>query len=534
MTSQKRSVVTFKSEARRALIRGVDQVADLVKVTLGPKGRNIVIGQMMGRPLITKDGITVAQHIHLSDPRENMGARFCREIAGQTNKLVGDGTTTSVVLAQAMLKGGLPLIEAGVDPVRLKKGMELAVQNACDNIKENSVPATAERIRQVASIASRSSEVGEMIAEAMAKVGSGGMVAVEETIERRTFVQATEGMELASGYLSPHFTGEGGQMTVQLENAYLLLTDQVINNLQSIKRILNWCAWEQKPLLIVASHVTHDVLGLLLDYNQEGQGKVIAVQAPGHGPQRTGILEDLAVVSDGVVVAEILGQTLENVEKPMLGQAEKIIVMRDKTTVIGGRGNPEQKEKRIRSLKALLSQTSDSQEREQLQERIARLAGGMAVIRVGAETKMALKELKDRVIDAVQAAKAAAEGGVVTGGGTAFLRATEVLAELQADSEAEQAGIAVVRRALEAPLRQIVANAGGSGDKIVETSRRLEAGMGYDALSGKFVDMMAAGIVDPAKVAVTALYNAMGIASILLTTEGLVEKFTMQEGRSVL
>ncbi|NLI93539.1 MAG: molecular chaperone GroEL [Peptococcaceae bacterium] len=524
MTPKEKTVIAFKSEARQALVRGVDQVADLVKVTLGPKGRNIVIGQVMGYPIITKDGVTVAKHIHLPDPQENMGARLCREVARQTNDLVGDGTTTSIVLAQAMVKGGLPLIEAGLDPLRLKKGMELAVQAVSAEIERRSVPATPETILQVAAIAAKSLEVGELIAEAVAKVGAGGMITVEETIERKTFVQVTEGMELACGYLSPYFTGESEQMTIRLENPYILMTDQVIENLQQVKRILNWCAWEKKPLLIMAHHVSKDVLGLFISHNQNGQGKVIAVQTPGYGPYRSGNLEDLAVVTGGSVITKILGLSLENTEKSMLGQAEKVTVDRHQTKVVGGSGNPEMREKHIRSLKILLRQTSDSEEKEKLQERIARLSGGMAVIRVGAETKMALRELKDRVIDAVQASKAAAESGVVPGGGTVFLRAAEVLTGLPAGSEAEQAGIALIQRTLEAPLRQIVANAGGSGDKIVEKSRRLEEGMGYDAMSGRFVDLLAAGIVDPAKVAITALRKAMGIASILLTTEGLIEK----------
>jgi chaperonin GroEL len=524
MTQKEKSAILFQAPARQALARGVDQVADLVKVTLGPKGRNIVIGQAIGYPIITRDGVTVAKHIHLSNPQENMGARLCREVARQTNDLVGDGTTTSIVLAQAMVKRGLVLVEAGLDPLRLKKGMELAVQVISAEIESRSTPATPEKILQVAAVAAKSLQVGELIAGAMAKVGSGGMITVQETIERKTFVQVTEGMELACGYLSPHFAGENGQMTVRLENPYILMTDQVIDSLQQVKRILNWCAWEKRPLLIVAHHVTRDVLGMLISYNQNGQGKAIAVQTPGSGPDRSGNLEDLAIISGGSVVTKILGLSPENTEKSMLGQAEKIIVGRQQTTVVGGRGSGEGKEKQIRSLTALLRQTSHPEEKRKLQERLARLTGGMAVIRVGAETKMALRELKDRVVDAVQAAKAAAESGVVPGGGVAFLRAAQVLNGLQVDSAAEQAGITLVQKALAAPLRQIAANAGASGDKIVDKSCRLADGMGYDAMSGNFVDMLAAGIVDPAKVAVTALQKAMGIASILLTTEGLIEK----------
>ncbi|HWQ40995.1 MAG TPA: molecular chaperone GroEL [Desulfosporosinus sp.] len=524
MTLKSKNAITFNFEARQALARGVDQVADLVKMTLGPKGRNIVIEQRIGYPIITKDGVTVAKHINLPDPKENMGARLCREIASQTNDEVGDGTTTSIVLAQALLKGGLPLIEAGADPNLLKKGMEQAVQLVCAEIEGLSVPAAPEKVLQVASIAGKSLLIGELIAQAMDRVGANGMITVQETIERRTFLQVTEGMELEGGYLSPYFVSEGEKMAVHLENPYVLLTDQVIDNIQQVKRVLNWCAWEKKPLLIVAHHVSKDVLGLLISHNQNGEGKAIAVQTPGYGYHRLGILEDLAVVTGGSVIVKMLGMSLANTEKSMLGLAEKITVDRHKTTVIGGSGNAELKEKQIRSLKVLLRQTSASEEKEKLQERIARLSGGMAVIRVGAETEIALRELKDRVIDALQASKAAVQSGVVPGGGTVFMRAAKVLTEVQAGSADEQAGISLIQSTLEVPLRQIVTNAGGNGNKIVEMSRRLEDGVGYNALSGKFVDMMAAGIVDPAKVSATALRKAMGIASILLTTEGVIVK----------
>jgi len=524
MTLKSKNAITFNFEARQALARGVDQVADLVKVTLGPKGRNIVIEQRIGYPIITKDGVTVAKHVNLPDPKENMGARLCREVASQTNHEVGDGTTTSIVLAQALVQGGLLLVEAGADPILLKKGMEQAVQHVCAEIERVSVPATAEKVLQVASIAGKSLLIGELIAQGMDRVGANGMITVQETIEGRTFLEGTEGMELEGGYLSPYFVSEGEKMAVQLENPYVLLIDQVIDNIQQVKRVLNWCAWEKKPLLIVAHQVSKDVLGLLISHNQNGEGKAIAVQTPGYGSYRLGILEDLAVVTGGSVIVKMLGMSLANTEKSMLGRAEKIIVERHKTIVIGGSGKAELKEKQIRSLKVLLRQTSGSEAKEKLQERIARLSGGMAVIRVGAETKIALRELKDRVIDALQASKAAVESGVVPGGGSIFMRAAKVLAELQALTTDEQAGISLIQSALEVPLRQIVTNAGGNGNKIVEMSRSLEDGRGYDAMSGKFVDMMAAGIVDPAKVSATALRKAMGIASILLTTESLIAK----------
>jgi chaperonin GroEL len=525
MTSQEKTTVTLNEEARYALARGVDKVADLVKVTLGPKGRNIVIEQMMGYPLVTKDGVTVAKHINLPDPRENMGARLCKEVARQTNDMVGDGTTTSIVLAQAIVKGGMPLVEAGADPIRLKKGMEKAVQAVSQEIGRLGVPATPETVSQVASISAKSRLTGELIAQAVEKVGQNGIVTVQETIERRTFIETTEGMELESGYLSSYFLSENDRMILNLEKPYILMTDQMIDNIQQIKRVLNWCIWEKKPLLIVAKQVTKDVLGMLITHNTEArEAKAIAVQAPGTGEYRLGILEDLAVKTGGSVLVEMLGLSLENIEKSMLGNAEKIIVTRQKTTVIGGGGSSEMIEEKSNQLRALIRQTSESGERQKLQERIAKLSGGIAVIRVGADTKIALKELKDRVIDAVQASKAAVESGVVPGGGTTYVRAAKVLDDLKADSEDELSGIRLIRQALTVPLRQIVSNTGGNGDKIVEMTSKAAPGMGYDAMSGKFVDMMAEGIVDPVAVTVTALNKAMGIASILLTTEGVIDK----------
>ncbi|RNC29212.1 MAG: 60 kDa chaperonin 5 [Candidatus Dichloromethanomonas elyunquensis] len=525
MTYRGKSAVTLRAEARQALARGVDKVADLVKVTLGPKGRNIVIEQMIGYPIITKDGITVAKHVNLPDSQENMGARLCREAARQTNDLEGDGTTTSIVLVQAIVKGGLPLVEAGEDPIQLKRGMEKAFQAASREIIGMGAEATSKNVSQVASISAKSHVIGELIAQAMEKAGMDGIVTVQETIEHRTYIEVTEGIELASGYLSSYFVSENERLAVNLEKPYILMTDQVVDNIGQIKRVLNWCIWEKKPLLIVAGQVTKDILGMLIAHNTEArEGKAIAIQAPGIGQNRLNVLEDLAIVTGGSVAAKILGISLEHVEKSMLGKAEKITVTRQKTTVIGDGGSREMIEKQAAQLKVLIKQTSDAEEQGKLRERIAKLSGGIAVIKVGADTKIALRELKDRVIDAVQASKAAVEGGIVPGGGTAYVRAAKILDNLQADSEDELSGIRLIRQALAAPLRQIVVNAGGNGDKIVEMTAKAAPSLGYDAMSGKFVDMIEAGIVDPVKVVVTALNKAVGIGSILLTSEGLVDK----------
>lgn len=511
---------------RRALVSGVDQVADMVKLTLGPRGKNIIIERSWGYPLITRDGVTVANSINLPDSQENLGAKLCKEAAARTNDLVGDGTTTSIVLAQALAKGGLYLVEAGLDPMQFKKGLEKAADYAIAEIQRLSIPVTVPAgVGQVAAISAKSVPVGELIAQAMARVGPDGIITVEESIERHTYIEVTEGLELNSGYMSAYFLDESEEMTVQLEKPYILITDHILQEIPEVKRILNWCAWEKRPLLIIAGNMTRDVLGMLIAHNKANREKVIVVKTPGHGEQRQGIMEDLAIVTGGTVIAKSLGMILATIEKPMLGTSRKAIVTRHKTTVLGGAGTSESIQEQVRQLKVILKQTSDSEEGAQLQQRISALAGGIAVIRVGAATRIALKELKDRVIDAVHAAKAAVESGIVPGGGTVLIRAAQALEQVQSATDYEKAGIKLVQKALEAPLQQIVSNSGGNGKKIVEMTKTLGNELGYDALSGKFVDWAAAGIVDPAKVAMTALRNALGIASILLTTEGKVEKF---------
>ncbi len=519
--------ITYHAEARQALVRGVTQVAELVQLTLGPKGQNIVIEQKVGYPLITKDGATVAKHLHLSDLKENMGARLCKEVARQTDELAGDGTTTAIVLLQAMLQGGLRLVEAGVGPARLKQGMERAVRLVCAEITRQSYPATMERLEQIAATAAKDPALGAIIAQAMEKAGPLGNITLRESIGRQTYLEFREGLELKSGYLSPYFVDKDQPLTIRLENPYILATDQIIRDLKQLRPILNVCDWEKRPLLLVAGHVTGDALGMLVTRQASGAAKVVAVRTPGAGMDRLGHLDDLAVVTGGEVIAAHTGHTLDTLAKTMLGQAAGAIISRDKTLVVGGTGNRAEIVRQTKRLMVLQAQTSVGEEKEKLQERIAGLSGGAAVIQVGADTKMALREKKDRINDALRAARAAAERGVVPGGGTSLVQATKILDTIQLTSQDEEAGLRLVQQALAAPLRQIAENAGENGAKIVKMAGQLEYGWGYDALAGRFTDLWQEGIVDPAKVVLTALTKAAGIAAILLTTEALLEKEPM-------
>lgn len=527
MKAKAQPKIVYQAEARRSLVRGVVQVAELVKLTLGPNGRNIVIEQMVGYPLITKDGATVAKHIRLPDLKENMGARLCRETARQTDELAGDGTTTSIVLLEAMLRGGLPLIEAGVNPALLKKGMEQAVQIVCAEISSRSRPATLAGIEQIASVAAKDPDLGAIIAQAMAKAGPLGNITIREGIERRTDLEFSEGLEIKSGYLSPYFVTDDQQLTITLENPYILATDQVLKDLGQIKRVLNLCDWEKRPLLLIAHHITKEALGMLINRQTSGGSKAVAVRTPGASSYRLGYLEDVAVVCGGEVITQNTGHSLENTEKSLLGQAARVIINRDKTLVVGGAGSSKEVEKQVKRLMVLQTQTSAEEEREKLQQRIAALSGGAAVIRVGADTKMALREKKDRITDALRAAKAAAENGIIPGGGTSLIHPAQILAEIRLDDEDEQAGLHLVKQALKAPLEQIAENAGDNGAKIVRMTAKLEYGWGYDALTRRFINLWEEGIVDPVKVVLTALTKATSIASMLLTTDALLEKEPM-------
>lgn len=524
MMRNKGEDIILRAESRQTLVRGFDKVADLVRTTLGPKGRNIVIERYIGYPLITKDGVTVAKHIHLPDSKENMGARLCREVAEKTNELVGDGTTTSIVLAQAMVKRGIRLIEAGIDPFQLKKGMEKAVKNVIQEINRVSIEADVEGIYKIASIASKNRHVGKIIAEGMAKVGLDGIIAIRATPERRSYVELTGGMELNKGYYSANFCTDEERMQVELENAFVLIADQTLDDPDEIKRVLNWCIWDKKPILIMASNINKDVLETLLSYKKEGKVKVAFVQAPGSSEDRLEILTDLAVFTGGTLVARVLGMSIKQLEKPMLGEAEKITITRDKTIVLSNKSLKPNIEEHLRQLKVLSTQTSDTKEQEKIKERIARMAGGVAIIWIGGDTEIAMKELKDRAEDAVQATRAAVESGIVPGGGTTFLHASKILDHVEAENEDELAGIRLVQQALSEPLRQIAENAGVNGDQVIEKCRGYSSEIGYDAMNKQFGNIVAAGIVDPAKVAVTTLKNAAGIASLLLTAEGLISK----------
>ncbi|MGI1659257.1 MAG: Hsp60 family chaperonin [Desulfitobacterium sp.] len=519
--------IVYHTEARQALVRGIAQVAELVQLTLGPKGQNVVIEQKAGYPLITKDGATVAKHLNLPDLKENMGARLCKEVARQTDELVGDGTTTSIVLLQAMIQGGLRLIEAGINPARLKQGMDRAVRLVCAEITRQSYPATMERLEQIASTAAKDPVVGVIVAQAMGKTGPLGNITLRESIGRQTYLEFREGLDIKSGYLSPYFVDKDQPMMIRLENPYILATDQVIRDLEQIQRILNVCDWEKRPLLIVASQVTRDALGMLINRHTNGATKVIAIRTPGAGMERLGHLDDLSVVTGGEVIAAHTGLTLETMVKTMLGQATRVMISRDKTLVVGGAGNRAEILRQVKRLTVLQAQTSAGEQKEKLQERIDGLSGGAAVIQVGADTQMALREKKDRINDALKAARAAAESGVVPGGGTSLVQAAKVLDAIQLVSQDEEAGLRLVQQALAAPLRQIAENAGENSAKIVKKASQLEYGWGYDALTGRFTDLWQEGIVDPAKVVLTALTKAAGIASILLTTEALLEKEPM-------
>lgn len=525
MNRNRQTAVTLHGDARRALVRGVDAVADMVKVTLGPRGKNIVIERVMGYPLITKDGVTVAKHIELPDTRENMGARLCRDVAVQTNDLAGDGTTTSIVLTQALIKEGLRLIEAGFEPVRLQQALVKAAEDVIAAIMQASIPADSyERICQVAASASKNTRIGELVGQAIIKAGPHGIVDVHETNERNTYVEVTDGLELDSGYISSYLVSAEHGMMLQLENPLILITDSVLNDLNHVKRVLNICEWQKKPLLMVAAEITRDVLGMIIAHNDSKEQKVAVVKAPGYGQNRLDLLEDLALMTGAVLIAEQLGLTVERVQESMLGQAKSVTVMRHKTVILEGNAASGAKESRLKSLNVLMRQTSDPEEQAGLQQRLAKLGGGIAVIRVGADTEMALRELKDRVVDAVNAARAAVESGIVPGGGTALVRAAAALEPDPGDSDVQAAAKRLLKNVVEAPLRQIVFNTGGNPERIVEQAKRLNGSIGYNALTQEFEDLVQSGIVDPAKVTVTALRSAVGVAAITLTAEGLIER----------
>jgi chaperonin GroEL len=515
----------FNTDARAALKRGVDQLAEAVKVTLGPKGRNVVIDKKFGAPTVTKDGVTVAKEIELSDPLENMGAQMVKEVATKTSDLAGDGTTTATVLAQAIFREGLKNVTAGVNPMALKRGIDAAVAAVVEDLKKMSVPTKGKKeIAQVGSIsANNDKEIGDLIAEAMEKVGKDGVITVEEAKGLETTLETVEGMQFDRGYLSPYFVTDPEKMEAVLEDALILVHDKKISSMKDLLPILEKVAQMGKPLLIIAEDIEGEALATLVVNKLRGTLRVAAVKAPGFGDRRKAMLEDIAVLTGGQVISEEVGFKLENAVVTDLGRAKRIVVDKETTTIIDGQGDEEKIKGRIKELKAAIEKTTSDYDREKLQERLAKLAGGVAVINVGAATESEMKEKKARVEDALHATRAAVEEGIVPGGGVALVRAQKALKGLKLSESDEQIGVDIIRRSLEEPMRMIVQNAGGEGSIVVEKIRQSkETNYGYNALTDEYEDLVAAGVIDPTKVTRTALQNAASIASLLLTTEAII------------
>ncbi|HEY1952337.1 MAG TPA: chaperonin GroEL [Gemmatimonadaceae bacterium] len=515
----------FNTDARAALKRGVDQLAEAVKVTLGPKGRNVVIDKKFGAPTVTKDGVTVAKEIELSDPLENMGAQMVKEVATKTSDLAGDGTTTATVLAQAIFREGLKNVTAGVNPMALKRGIDSAVAAVVEELKKMSVPTKGKKeIAQVGSIsANNDKEIGDLIAEAMEKVGKDGVITVEEAKGLETTLETVEGMQFDRGYLSPYFVTDPEKMEAALEDALILIHDKKISSMKDLLPILEKVAQMGKPLLIIAEDIEGEALATLVVNKLRGTLRVAAVKAPGFGDRRKAMLEDIANLTGGQVISEEVGFKLENAVVTDLGRAKRIVVDKENTTIIDGQGDEDKIKGRIKEIKAAIDKTTSDYDREKLQERLAKLAGGVAVINVGAATESEMKEKKARVEDALHATRAAVEEGIVPGGGVALVRAQKALKTLKLDESDEQIGVDIIRRAVEEPMRMIVQNAGGEGSIVVEKIRNSkENNYGYNALTDEYEDLVAAGVIDPTKVTRTALQNAASIAGLLLTTEALI------------
>lgn len=516
--------VRFGDEARKGMLKGVNTLANAVRVTLGPKGRNVVLDKSFGAPTITKDGVSVAKEIELEDKFENMGAQMVKEVASQTNDIAGDGTTTATVLAQSIVNEGLKSVAAGMNPMDLKRGIDKAVIAAVEELKNIAVPCEDQKaISQVGTISANSDEnVGKIIAEAMEKVGKEGVITVEEGSGLNNELDVVEGMQFDRGYLSPYFVTDTESMVADLENPYLLLVDKKISNIRELLPTLEAVAKSSRPLLIVAEDVEGEALATLVVNNMRGIVKVAAVKAPGFGDRRKAMLEDIAILTGATVISEDLGMSLENTELAQLGEAKRVQISKDNTTVIDGAGDKTQIEGRVKQIRAQIEETSSDYDKEKLQERVAKLAGGVAVIKVGAATEVEMKEKKDRVDDALHATRAAVEEGVVAGGGTALVRVLSRLGELRGDNEEQNVGIKIALRAMESPLRQIVANAGAEPAVVVAKVKEGEGNFGYNAATGEFGDVMEMGILDPAKVTRSALQNAASIAALMITTEAMV------------
>ncbi len=514
--------VKYNVEARDALKRGVDILANAVKVTLGPKGRNVIIDKKFGSPAITKDGVTVAKEIELKDALENMGAQMVKEVASKTADLAGDGTTTATVLAQAIVTAGIKNVAAGANPMDLKRGIDKAVSAVVANLKtqSQSVGEDNNKIKQVASISANNDEViGTLIADAMAKVGKDGVITVEEAKGTETEMKTVEGMQFDRGYLSPYFVTNADKMEVELENPYILIYDKKISSMKELLPVLEKQVQTGKPLLIIAEDLDGEALATLVVNKIRGSLKVAAVKAPGFGDRRKAMLEDIAILTGGTVISEERGYKLENADLTYLGQAEKVVVDKDNTIVINGAGKSDDIKARVNQIKSQIETTTSDYDKEKLQERLAKLSGGVAVLYVGAATEVEMKEKKDRVDDALHATRAAVEEGIVAGGGVAFIRSIEALASLKGANEDENTGIQIIRRAIEEPLRQICQNAGIEGSIIVQKVKEGKADFGYNARTDVFENMIGAGVIDPTKVSRVALENAASIAAMLLTTE---------------
>ena len=514
--------IKFDIEARDSIKRGVNALADAVKVTLGPRGRNVIIGKSFGGPQITKDGVTVAKEIELEDPLENMGAQMVKEVASKTNDLAGDGTTTATVLAQAIVKEGLKNVAAGANPMDLKAGIDKAVAAITANLNKQAkkVNNSSGMIKQVASISANNDElIGNLISEAFGKVGKEGVITVEESKGTETYVDVVEGMQFDRGYLSPYFVTDSEKMQTEMENPMILLYDKKVSTMKDLLPVLEPVAQQGKSLLIIAEDVDGEALATLVVNKLRGSLKIAAVKAPGFGDRRKAMLEDIAILTGGTVISEELGFTLENATLEMLGTAETVTIDKDNTTIVKGAGNKNDIKARVNQIKAQIETTTSDYDKEKLQERLAKLAGGVAVLYVGAASEVEMKEKKDRVDDALNATRAAVEEGIVAGGGVALVRAISVLEKLSADSIDEKTGINIIAKAIESPLRTIVENAGGEGSVVINKVLEGKNNFGYDAKSDKYVDMLKAGIIDPKKVTRVALENAASVAGLILTTE---------------
>jgi chaperonin GroEL len=524
--------VKFHTEAREKMLRGVDILANAVKVTLGPKGRNVVIDKSFGAPRITKDGVTVAKEIELEDKFENMGAQMVREVASKTNDLAGDGTTTATVLAQAIVREGAKAVASGMNPMDLKRGIDKAVEAVVAELKANARKVTRnDEIAQVGTIsANGDAEIGRFLAEAMEKVGNEGVITVEEAKTAETELEVVEGMQFDRGYLSPYFITNQDKMRVELEEPYVLIHEKKLSNLQALLPVLEAVVQGGKPLLIIAEDVEGEALATLVVNKLRGGLRVAAVKAPGFGDRRKAMLEDIAILTGGQVISEDLGIKLENVSLQMLGRAKKVVIEKENTTIVDGVGRTEEIQGRVAQIKAQIEETTSDYDREKLQERLAKLAGGVAVIRVGGSTEVEVKERKDRVDDALHATRAAVEEGVLPGGGVALLRAAKALDAVQTDNVDQKTGIDIVRRAIETPVRQIAENAGAEGSIIVGKLReKSEFGWGWNAQTNEFGDLFAQGVIDPAKVVRTALQDAASVAGLLVTTEAMVAEKPKKE-----